>query len=360
VSSDKVLELDHVSHAFEGGVEILHDVSLAVVPGEILCLLGPSGCGKTTSLRLAAGLEECQQGRVLINGRVVSDGRLHVPPEDRGIGMVFQDTALFPHLSVAQNIGFGLSHMSEDRRTARINEMLHQVSMDGYADAFPHVLSGGQQQRVALARALAPEPRLVLLDEPFSGLDAQLRALIREESLALLKAHGATTLVVTHDPEEAMYVADRIVVMNAGRVEQIGHPDELYCHPVNPFVTRFFSSTNRFTRRVAGGKVATPFCPLNAPEGTKDGDEVLVLIRPEALRISHAPRQDGVPEVKARVENARMLRRAVFMHLCVSVPDGEDLHFHARDPGHHIPAEGSEVSVTLDPEQTFIFPQPKG
>lgn len=360
MSSDKVLELDHVSHAFEGGVEILHDVSLAVVPGEILCLLGPSGCGKTTSLRLAAGLEECQQGRVLINGRVVSDGRLHVPPEDRGIGMVFQDTALFPHLSVAQNIGFGLSHMSEDRRTARINEMLHQVSMDGYADAFPHVLSGGQQQRVALARALAPEPRLVLLDEPFSGLDAQLRALIREESLALLKAHGATTLVVTHDPEEAMYVADRIVVMNAGRVEQIGHPDELYCHPVNPFVTRFFSSTNRFTRRVTGGKVATPFCPLNAPEGTKDGDEVLVLIRPEALRISHAPRQDGVPEVKARVENARMLRRAVFMHLCVSVPDGEDLHFHARDPGHHIPAEGSEVSVMLDPEQTFIFPQPKG
>jgi iron(III) transport system ATP-binding protein len=358
-SSDKVLELDHVSHAFEGGVEVLHDVSLAVVPGEILCLLGPSGCGKTTSLRLAAGLEECQRGRVLINGQVVSDGRIHVPPEDRGIGMVFQDTALFPHLTVAQNIGFGLSQMNEERRKARINEMLRQVSMDGYADAFPHVLSGGQQQRVALARALAPEPKLVLLDEPFSGLDAQLRALIREESLALLKAHGATTLVVTHDPEEAMYVADRIVVMNAGRVEQIGHPDELYCHPVNPFVTRFFSSTNRFTRRVANGQVATPFGPLAAPDGSGEGDEVLVLIRPEALRISHAPRQEGMATVSARVETARMLRRAVFMHLSIPVPGGEDLHFHARDPGHHIPAEGSDVLVTLDPEQTFVFPQPR-
>ena len=358
MSNDKVLELDHVSHAFDGGMEVLHDVSLAVEPGEILCLLGPSGCGKTTSLRLAAGLEECQRGRVMINGRVVSDGRVHVPPEDRGIGMVFQDTALFPHLTVAQNIGFGLSQIRDDRREARIKEMLHQVSMDGYADSFPHVLSGGQQQRVALARALAPEPNLVLLDEPFSGLDAQLRALIREESLALLKAHGATTLVVTHDPEEAMYVSDRIVVMNAGRVEQIGRPDEIYCHPVNIFVTRFFSSTNRLTRRVADGRVTTPFGPLDAPKGTRDGDEVLILIRPEALRIGRAA-GGATGAVQARVETARMLRRAIFMQLRIPVADGEDLHFHARDPGHQMPAEGSEVMVTLDPQQTFVFPQPK-
>jgi iron(III) transport system ATP-binding protein len=358
MNGDNVLEFEHVHHAFEDGVMVLHDINLAIRPGEIFCLLGPSGCGKTTTLRLAAGLEECRYGRVLINGKVVSDGRVHVPPEKRGVGLVFQDTALFPHLTVAGNVGFGLSALGEEARRARVVEMLRQVGMDGYADAYPHVLSGGQQQRVALARALAPDPKLVLLDEPFSGLDAQLRSMIREEMLTVLKSHGATALVVTHDPEEAMYVADRIAIMNLGRVEQVGRPDELYCHPVNPFVTRFFSSTNRFSSRVADGKARTPFGPIPAPGGLGEDCKVEVLIRPEALRIGpagSAPRPGGIGAVEARVVTARMLRRAVFMHLCIGDFDGTHVHFHARDPGHHMPAEGEMVMVTLDPEQTFVF-----
>jgi iron(III) transport system ATP-binding protein len=353
-----VLELEHVNHAFDG-VSVLHDINLAIRPGEIFCLLGPSGCGKTTSLRLAAGLEECQSGRVLINGKVVSDGRIHVPPEQRGVGLVFQDTALFPHLSVADNVAFGLGRLSESERRTRVAEMLHQVGMGGYGDAYPHVLSGGQQQRVALARALVPHPRLVLLDEPFSGLDAQLRSMIREEMLSVLKTHGATVLVVTHDPEEAMYVGDRIAVMNTGRVEQVGSPDDLYCHPVNPFVTRFFSSTNHFAGVVAGGRVATPFGPIPAPDGMIDGTKVEVLIRPEALRVDpegNGPRSGGIGNREARVITVRMLRRAELMQLCMGDFEGRHVHFHARDPGHRRHAEGTRVMITLDPEQTFIFP----
>ena len=356
MSGAGVLEFEHVSHAFDGGMEVLHDISLAIMPGEIFCLLGPSGCGKTTTLRLAAGLEECQKGRVMMNGTVVSDGRLHVPPERRGVGLVFQDTALFPHLTVAENVGFGLGALSEPARRARIQEMLQQVKMDGYSDAYPHVLSGGQQQRVALARALAPDPRLILLDEPFSGLDAQTRSMIREEMLGVLKAHGVTALVVTHDPEEAMYVADRIAVMNRGRIEQVGRPVDLYCHPVNSFVTRFFSSTNRFTTRVAGGKANTPFGPVAAPAGTSDGDSVEVLIRPEAIRIAAAVQSASMlGPIEAKVLDSRMLRRAVFMNLCVGEFEGTHLHVHVRSPGHHMPAGGEKVSVSLDPQQTFVF-----
>jgi iron(III) transport system ATP-binding protein len=354
-----VLELKKVHHAFEDGVEVLHDIDLAIVPGEILCLLGPSGCGKSTTLRLAAGLEECQQGQVFINGKIVSDSAIHVPPEKRGVGLVFQDTALFPHLTVGENVAFGLSALNEADRRDRVNEMLRQVSMTAYAESYPHTLSGGQQQRVALARALAPDPKIVLLDEAFSGLDAQLRALVREQMLTLLKAHGTTALVVTHDPEEAMYVADRIAIMNQGRIEQIGRPDELYCHPVSPFVTRFFSSTNRFTTTVKERRVASPFGLLEVPDGLANGALADVLIRPEALHITPvdgSPVSGGLGTTEARVITVRMLRRAVFMHLCMGEFEGQHLHFHARHPGHHPPKEGANVRVTLDLEQTFIFP----
>ena len=360
MSQGNVLEFEHVDHVYDGIDEVLHDVSLAIAPGEMFCLLGPSGCGKTTTLRLAAGLETLQRGRILINGTVVADGRIDVPPERRGVGLVFQDTALFPHLTVFGNVAFGLTGLGPRARRERVMAILAQLGMSGFADAYPHVLSGGQQQRVALARALAPDPRLILLDEPFSGLDAQLRAQIRQETLAVLKDHGATALIVTHDPEEAMYVADRIAVMNEGRIVQIGKPEEAYCHPVSAFVTRFFSSTNAFEGTVRGGAVATPFGPVPAA-GFADGAPVLVLMRPEALRIGPAgspPREGGIGAARARVIDVRMLRRAVFMHLCMGDFEGRHVHFHSRDPGHHMPAEGADVTVTLDPAQTFVFPRP--
>lgn len=353
--SNDVLVLERVSHAFDG-VRVLDNVSLRAGPGEILCLLGPSGCGKTTALRLAAGLEELQSGRILLNGKIVAAPGFHVPPEERSVGMVFQDFALFPHLSVLNNVLFGIPKDDEAVRLARAREVLDQVGMSDYAAAFPHTLSGGQQQRVALARALAPRPRLLLLDEPFSGLDSRLRSQVRDETLHIVKDSGTTTLIVTHDPEEAMYMADQIAVMCLGRVEQTGDPLELYNKPANSFVTKFFSSTNSLEGTVRQKSVATPFGLVDAPR-LRDGVRVEVLMRPEALRITPAegkPTPDGA--ALAHILTVRMLRRASFLHLCLGDFAGSHLHFHCRVPGRNMPKPGESVHVTLDRAQAFVFP----
>ena len=215
------LALSGVDHAY-GSKTILHDVSLEVREEEILCLLGPSGCGKTTILRLAAGLELPTRGTIQVGGRLVSGNGAFVPPERRDVGLLFQDYALFPHLSIAGNIAFGLRSMSEPAQKQRIGEMLELTHLTGRGDTYPHTLSGGEQQRVALARALAPRPRVLLLDEPFSGLDTQLRQKVRDETLHVLKEVGAAVVLVTHDPEEALFMADRIALMKAGRIVQSG------------------------------------------------------------------------------------------------------------------------------------------
>jgi iron(III) transport system ATP-binding protein len=336
----------------------LTDIDFSVKRGEIFCLLGPSGCGKTTTLRLAAGLETLQKGRITIDGETVAGAGVDIAPERRGIGFVFQDQALFPHLSVRDNIAFGIEHLSRREREARVGEVLERVSMTDFAHAFPHRLSGGQLQRVALARALAPDPPVILLDEPFSGLDSRLRTAIREDTLTILKEHGTTTLIVTHDPEEAMYVSDTIAVMREGRIEQVGTPRDLYCRPVTPYVTFFFSSANNVRGVVENGHVATPFGPLAAP-GFEPGARVIVLMRPEALLIDPKggpPPDNSLGTAEGMVLTARMLRQSVFTHMDFGEFNGEKLHFHARNPGHFMPQEGARYTVSLDPEQTFIFP----
>ncbi len=353
VDGEVILKLDSVSHSF-GSTRVLDAVTIDAKAGELLCLLGPSGCGKTTALRLAAGIEELQQGRIILAGQTVAAPGAQVPPERRSVGMVFQDYALFPHLSVLRNVQFGLSDLDSDAKRKRAMEALDQVGMANYAESYPHMLSGGQQQRVALARALAPKPRVLLLDEPFSGLDSNLRAHIRDETLHVVKDSGTTTLIVTHDPEEAMYMADRIVVMNAGRVEQIDRPDALYRAPANAFVASFFSSINRLEGVVRGGAVATPFG--NLPTPIADGTRVEILIRPEALRVALPTGPLGPWQAEAHVLDARMLRRASFIHLCFGEFEGQHLHFHSREPARLMPGIGVHVSVTLDRAQTFVFP----
>lgn len=332
-----MLVVEGLSHDY-GKRRVLEAASLRVRPGEILCLLGPSGCGKTTLLRLVAGLETVQTGWVLIDGVDVTRS----PPEKRGIGLVFQDFALFPHLSVLDNVAFGIAG---DR--ARAVEMLRRLGMEDYAAAYPHTLSGGQQQRVALARALAPQPRVMLLDEPFSGLDTGLRARLRDDTLHLLKLSGAATILVTHDPEEAMFMGDRIAVMQDGRIVQAGPPEELYLRPANAFVAAFFGEVNRIATRVEGGAARTPLGPLDA-NGIAEGSAVEVLVRPEALVLSIA--EDGA----ARVLAARMLGRTSLVHLELA---GETpLHLHARMPGDFLPPEGSRVSIRLDRRRAYVFP----
>jgi iron(III) transport system ATP-binding protein len=333
-----MLVVEAVSHAYDGR-GVLEAASLRVQPGEILCLLGPSGCGKTTLLRLVAGLEALQTGRVVIDGTDVTLW----PPERRGIGLVFQDFALFPHLSALDNVAFGIAG---DR--ARAGEVLRRLGMEDYAGAFPHTLSGGQQQRIALARALAPQPRVMLLDEPFSGLDTGLRARLRDDTLHLLKSSGAATILVTHDPEEAMFMGDRIAVMHKGRIVQVGPPEALYLHPASAFVAAFFGEVNRIAARIEAGAAHTALGPLDA-DGLAEGSAVEVLVRPEALVLSLA--EDG----PARVLAARMLGRTSLIHLELG---GEaPLHLHARMPGDFLPPEGSRVAIRLDRRRAYVFPK---
>lgn len=261
-----------------------------LVPGELLALLGPSGCGKSTTLRLIAGLERPDSGRIAIGGREVVDARRWVPPQERRVGMVFQDYALFPHLTVADNIAYGLPR--GPHRTDRVAEMVDLVGLHGYERAWPRQLSGGQQQRVALARALAPAPALLLLDEPFSSLDPSLRHQLRAEVRAILQQSGTTGLLVTHDQEEALSIADRVAVMLDGRIAQIDTPERLYYAPASPEVALFIGDANLLPGIATSAGIETPLGTIVRP--TAEHGPVQVMLRPELIALSTTPVDPGV------------------------------------------------------------------
>ncbi|WP_416839884.1 ABC transporter ATP-binding protein [Haloferax sp. DFSO52] len=293
--TDSVLELDGVSKAY-GTETVIDDLSLRVEDGEILTLLGPSGCGKTTTLRLIAGLDHPDGGEVRLNGNVVSGNGSFVAPEERGVGVVFQEFALFPHLTAAENIAFGLKDLDKAERDARVKELLDLVGLETQGKSYPDELSGGQQQRVALARSLAPEPSILLLDEPFSNLDVDLRVQMREEVRRILKEAGVTAVSVTHDQEEAMSISDRVAVMNDGDLEQIGEPEQVFQHPESRFVAGFLGYAGFLPGRISGEVVETELGPVSreqihglAPE--YDETDIDILVRPDDVS-AHAC-QDG-------------------------------------------------------------------
>ncbi|WP_395826749.1 ABC transporter ATP-binding protein [Elstera sp.] len=335
-----MLLIETVSHAY-GALQALQSVSLDVAAGEVVCLLGPSGCGKSTLLRIAAGLEPVQQGRVILGGQVVGEPRQSLPPELRRVGMVFQDFALFPHLTVAQNIAFGLSDLSRPERQAQAALWVERIGLPDLADSFPHTLSGGQQQRVALARALAPSPRLVLMDEPFSGLDVTLRDRLRDATLALLKEAGVATVLVTHDPDEAMRMADRIVLMRAGRIEQVGRPLALYDHPVSAFTAAFFGSVTVLEVRAEGGQVATDLGRFDAPVLS---GPVTMIVRQEAL---HRVPEGGLIGV---VTQARSLGREHLVGLTIG-----STALTARWAEGRLPKVGDRLPLVLDRHRVHLF-----
>jgi iron(III) transport system ATP-binding protein len=324
--SATMIRLERVSKSF-GPVRAVQDVTLEIGRGEFVALLGPSGCGKTTLLRLIAGFEIPDGGAVRLGEKVVA-GSAWVPPERRHVGMVFQDYALFPHLTVAGNVGYGLPRAG---RGVRVAETLALVGLAEHGDRYPHQLSGGQQQRVALARALAPEPALVLLDEPWSNIDPVLRTSMRDELAGILRATGVTVLLVTHEQEEAFSLADRVAVMRDGAIVQAGVPEEIYYAPATRWAAEFVGAANVLPGRLAGGLVETLVGRFPAPNGDGPGD-VEVLVRPELLALNPDPAGEG--EVVAREFRGHdifyRVRLADGTTVCSQRPSNESIPLGAR------------------------------
>ena len=282
---DPVLELDAVEKRY-GEECVISELSLSVHDGEILTLLGPSGCGKTTTLRLIAGLERPNGGEVRLRGDSVAGNGTFVPPEERGVGVVFQEFALFPHLTARENVAFGLKGWSREERDARVAELLELVDLDAQGDAYPEELSGGQQQRIALARSLAPEPEMLLLDEPFSSLDVDLRVEMREEVRRIIKETGVTAISVTHDQEEALSISDRVAVMHDGSLEQVGRPEEVFQQPKSRFVAGFLGHASFLSGYVRGDHVETALGrvlrdDVHGLAEEYDGSVIDLLVRPD-------------------------------------------------------------------------------
>jgi len=347
------LEIEGVSVAF-GGRPVVEDLSLDLTQGAVGCLLGPSGCGKTTVLRAIAGFEKLAAGEIRLDGERLSGPGVHLLPERRRIGMVFQEHALFPHLTVAENVGFALRGAGADRRVA---ELLQTIGLAAERRRLPHELSGGQQQRVALARALAPRPRLLLLDEPFASLDADLRERLSLEVRDLLTAAGATAILVTHDQHEAFAMADLVAVMHQGRFAQRGRPYDLYHRPATPFVADFVGQGVFLPGRVVGddeveielGRLrtqATTPCPHG---GCSGGCRVSVLLRPDdVVHDERAP-------LKARVV-AKAFRGAEFLYTLESAGGARLL---SLVPSHHDHAVGEHIGIRLDVDHVVAFHRPE-
>jgi iron(III) transport system ATP-binding protein len=294
-------------------------LTLSLEAGRVLALLGPSGCGKTTTLRLIAGFETPDAGRITIGGRVVAEaGAADVPPEERSVGVVFQDYALFPHLSVEANVAFGLSRAPRAQRRARVAQMLELIGLADLGSRYPHELSGGQQQRVATARALAPGPTLLLLDEPFSNLDADLRAQMRDEVQGVLRATRTTAIFVTHDQEEAFTIADEVGVLSQGRLEQLGPPETIYHHPATPFVAEFVGAADFLPGLVTPAGIVTEIGVFDNVERRPPGEKVRVMIRPDDVTF--------VPDAGGDAVLVRRYFRGSENLYCLGLASGHRVH----------------------------------
>jgi len=359
VSQTNVLSVNAVSFTYQGArqetLRAINDVSFTLKQGEFFSLLGPSGCGKSTLLRLIAGLQSPDKGVIDIHS---------MSNTPRKVGMVFQDLALFPHMTVAKNIEFAIKHMPRADRKTRIDEVLHLVRLTTKRDHYPHTLSGGQQQRLALARSLAPKPDLILLDEPFASQDVSLRRSIRNDVIDILKQSDVAAILVTHDPEEAMYFADRMAIMRAGHIEQIGTPQELYQNPMNAFVASFFGDINIVEGVIEKGFLNTPVGVIPAHH-FQEGANVQAVIRPEAIKIqSHDPAIDHHSfehaHTHALLRHTRYLGQSTQLSLITKdIDDGQavTISLNARIPDMPIDAntQNDLYDIFVDNDQVLLF-----
>jgi iron(III) transport system ATP-binding protein len=330
-----------------GNVSAVSDLTIEIGKGEFFSLLGPSGCGKTTLLRLIAGLERIGSGTIAIGDRIVTGEGEWVPPEKRGVGLVFQDYALFPHMTVFDNVAFGLTGCGRNELREKVLELLDIAGLAGMAQRYPHELSGGQQQRVALARALAPSPHVMLLDEPFSNLDADLRAETRLETRKILKEKGTTTVLVTHDQEEAFSLSDRVGILNRGRLEQVGTPEEIYHMPLTRFTAGFVGRADFVPGRIKGKTVVSDIGVFEFAGGEKEEADVDLMIRPDDVDF------DVHPEGDSLLIDAQFLGAEVICRILLA--DGKAIH--SIKPSTNVYAVGSRVKITVDPAHIIVFPK---
>jgi iron(III) transport system ATP-binding protein len=345
--ASSVLELRAVTCAYDVGHPAVRDISFAAKEGEILCLLGPSGCGKTTILRAIAGFEPVRAGQIFLSGQLVSSPDQMTPTEERHVGMVFQEYALFPHLRVQDNIAFGLRYLKRGERKARVQDMLRLVGLEGFERRYPHELSGGQQQRVALARALVQHPVVLLLDEPFSNLDPDMASRMRQELHDLLRRTKTTTVLVTHDHDEAFAMADRIAVLNHGRLEQFDTPETIYHLPLTPFVADFVGQADFIPGTVSKGMVHTELGEFPNTLKCEDGSTVVVMIRPDDIHL--VPSKGATSHVLSR-----QFRGSENLY-AVSLPSGQVVH--SSQGSTSVYQEGTPVELRVLASHTVLFKQ---
>jgi iron(III) transport system ATP-binding protein len=335
------LEVHHLSKRFDtSSTAAVSDVSFALERGEIIALLGPSGCGKTTTLRLIAGFEQPDAGRVILNDRLMADRTTFVPPEKRGISMVFQDHALFPHLTAKQNVLFGLNKLPRATAQEKATGMLRLVGLEHLSERHPHELSGGERQRIALARALAPNPVLLLLDEPFSSLDADMRVEVREQVRGILKAARATAVFVTHDQEEALYMGDRIAVFNRGSIEQIDTPQQIFHVPNSRFVADFIGSTDFIVGEVVEQGIRTEIGLLPQQTGLPAGTKVEIAVRFDDITFQQQPGSRSLV-LEQQFRGAYNIYR-------LRLPSGNLVHAMQPHTANFRPGTPVQVSLLLD------------
>jgi len=352
--ADAFLSIQHVKKSF-GDLTVVQDFNLDVGTGEFISFLGPSGCGKTTVLRMVAGFEEPTAGKIVIGGKDVT----RLKPNQRNIGMVFQAYALFPNLTVAQNIGFGLkvAGIGKAESDKRVAEMLELIKLPSFGDRYPYQLSGGQQQRVALARAIAPKPKLLLLDEPLSALDAKVRVSLRDEIRAIQKELGITTVFVTHDQEEALSISDRIVVMYGGKAEQVGTPFEIYNRPATKFVANFVGTLNVLEGTVTDPSTGAVQVGANSVilkdklNGSKAGDTLSLALRPEAISLGRQPGRDAT--LGGEISEVSFLGSVIRVRVGVG-KDRVSLDTF-NSPASPPPTVGDKAEISFSPEDVLVL-----
>lgn len=331
--------------------KILNNINLQLEKEKIACILGPSGCGKTTLLKLIAGLSKVQEGEIFLNENLVSSSNIHLKTEKRKIGFLFQDYALFPHQTVKQNLQFAIKDKSTSHR---VEEIMDVIKLSDSLEKYPHELSGGEQQRVALARSIIAKPDLLLLDEPFSSLDLNLKEEVRDDTLHLLQKSNISVLLVTHDPFEAMFISNQINIMNKnGEIVQSGSPTDLYNLPNSSYVANFFGETNKFQGVVKDTIVETPVGEFKV-ENSLESKNVDIFIRPEAVKLSKE--QTPVNGIKGTVMASKLMGTYSFIHLSVLSKNNEVVHVHSHMPPNFLPNQSSAVGIEIDKGQTFIFP----